>query len=339
MTTLYVSDIKTSISLSSQHLNLYRDGDDGETKLQSRLPLHCLQRVAVVGRSRVSMRAVHSFMRLEIPVHVLEANGRHAGSFLPHRDGDALLRIRQYQLHESPWAIDCARAIISEKLLTSRRVIQKLSARDTIHGSDKELAVITAQLQTLNRRIPLVESTAALRGIEGAGSAAYFKALGFLFPETLCFRGRNRRPPRDPVNALLSWIYTLITIEFRGAITAAGLDPCIGFYHTIGYGRPSLALDLMETFRAPLCDLLAVRLLNLGILKTADFSNDPEDGCRLEQDGRRKFFEQFEKRMTAEFHLYGESKPTCYRDLIRRSVSAYVDALRSQTSYKPFSIR
>jgi CRISPR/Cas system-associated endonuclease Cas1 len=85
--------------------------------------------------------------------------------------------------------------------------------------------------------------------------------------------------------------------------------------------------------------MLVVRLFNLGIIKDDDFSNDPENGCRLEQEGRRKFFEQFEKRMTAEFKLSGETRGTCYRDLIRRSASAFSEALRTGKPYKPFEVR
>jgi CRISP-associated protein Cas1 len=339
MTTLYVSDVKTSIKLASRHLDVFRDNEKRSPVLQRRFPLHCIDRVTVVGRTRVSMRAVHEFMHRDIPVYVLDYNGHHAGSFLPHRDGDALLRIRQYQQHESEWALDCARRIVQEKIQGARRVLQRVAARHPDDDMEERIKPALQRMKALAARTPHVSNAADLRGAEGAASAAYFDALGTLLPTELSFRGRNRRPPRDPVNALLSWSYSLVSLEMRGAIVANGLDPCIGIYHGLGYGRPALALDLMEPFRAPLCDLLVIRLFNLGIIKTVDFTLEEEQGCRLEPAGRAKFFEQYEKRMTTPFHVRGEEKPTTFRELIRRTAYAYRKALQSGQILEPFEVR
>ncbi len=138
------------------------------------------------------------------------------------------------------------------------------------------------------------ESIATLRGLEGASAAGYFEALAEIVPAGLNFHGRNRQPPRDPLNAVLSLTYTLLHAEAVLALYGAGLDPFIGFYHGLDFGRESLACDVMEALR-PQADRFALMLFREGTLASGDFTNT-ESGCLLGKAGRSRYYAAYETR-------------------------------------------
>lgn len=143
-------------------------------------------------------------------------------------------------------------------------------------------------------QVPQVETTERLRGIEGGAAAAYFAAFAVLFPESLGFAGRERRPPRDPVNALLSLTYTLVHFEWVRECELIGLDPLVGFYHELDYGRESLACDLLEPAR-PEIDRWVWGLFRARAFEARDFSTDQDrPGCALKKAARRRFYETYE---------------------------------------------
>ena len=143
------------------------------------------------------------------------------------------------------------------------------------------------------------ETLDSLNGVEGSAAHFYFQAFPLLLKaEGIDFPGRKRRPPPDPVNAILSFGYTLLTSRIQSILDASGFDPYLGFLHRVDYGRPSLALDLLEPFRAPLVDRFAVRLFNLKILKPDDFDTTETSGARLKHDAMKRFFLQWEKQLT-----------------------------------------
>jgi CRISPR-associated endonuclease Cas1 len=160
-------------------------------------------------------------------------------------------------------------------------------------------------LQTRLSRIDASANLDALRGLEGSAAAAYFDAFAAMVPEDLGFSGRQRRPPRDPVNSLLSFGYVLVGNELQSLLDGIGFDPFIGFFHALDYGRASLALDLLEEFRHALVDRLTISLLNRGIIKRTDFQTTPEGGLYLDQDGKRRYFTEYAKELTTPFTVDG----------------------------------
>jgi CRISPR-associated protein Cas1 len=181
--------------------------------------------------------------------------------------------------------------------------MEALAQRSRDESADPKHLDAGNSLQALAGQAQATDSFDSLRGYEGYGAALYFDRLRRYFPETAPFNGRNRRPPKDAANALLSWTYTIVLTEIDAAVRSAGLDPCLGFLHEISYGRPSLSLDLLEPLRAPLCDMLVLGLLNHRLVRAEEhFETSPEDGgVTLNDRGRRAFFPEYERTMQRRF--------------------------------------
>jgi CRISPR-associated protein Cas1 len=153
-------------------------------------------------------------------------------------------------------------------------------------------------------------------------------------PEELGFSGRERRPPPDPFNALLSFGYVLVGNEIQSLLDGMGFDPYLGFFHQLDYGRPSLAIDLLEEFRAPLVDRLSLKLVNLGVLHKEDFVTGPDGGCFLNQDGKKRYFQAYEEELNRPIAL-GEEHLS-YRRLFRRQAERLARSLAGEEPYRSF---
>ena len=338
MPALYITDQDLNIRLTSRHLEMFREDETKAQKLVRRIPLFEVNRVSLVGRPRVSMRVVTQLMEADIPVHVVGRNGRLVGCFTPAREGDASIRVAQYRASDSAWALAAARRLAEAKIVNSRRVLQKLASSYTpVVQTEEDLGEAITELERLSRAVLSAENLDSVRGQEGAAAALYFRKMAMFFPRDMPFLSRNRRPPRDPANALLSWTYTLVLGEVKAAVTANGLDPCIGVLHSIEYNRPALALDLFETLRAPLCDLFCLRLMKLRIFKPEDFEPDSETcGVRMKRHMMKTYFIEYEKRLERSFKPAGSDRDTSFRQVIREQVTDYLKALREQRDLKPF---
>lgn len=203
-------------------------------------------------------------------------------------------RLRQLQLHQQPaWRLDWARGLVAAKLTRQRRVLQTLlSARPAQRRPlTRAIAALTSQLQAVHS----ATNSDRLRGLEGKAASSYFAAYSGLFAPALGFNGRQRRPPPDPVNACLSLAYTLLHGDAVQACHAAGLDACIGWFHSLCDGRESLASDLIEPLRASL-DLWVWSLFQQQLLRADHFNTQPHGqpaGCRLTATGRRIFYREY----------------------------------------------
>src|SRR4051794_2333844 len=155
-----------------------------------------------------------------------------------------------------------------------------------------------------------------------------------MVPKELGFPGRQRRPPRDPVNALLSFGYVLVGNELQSLLDGIGFDPYIGFYHRLDYGRPSLALDLLEEFRPSLVDRLTANLLNLGVIQAKDFQRTPEGGLYLNREGKKRYFAEYEKLLNEPFVL--DDGSATFRELFRRQAERLAAALTRGEPYESF---
>jgi CRISPR-associated protein Cas1 len=194
-----------------------------------------------------------------------------------------------------------------------------------------------ATVEDLEARLNHIDSTPSLdtlRGVEGSAAAAYFEAFATMVPRELGFPGRQRRPPKDPVNALLSFGYVLVGNELQSLLDGIGFDPYIGFFHRLDYGRPSLALDLVEEFRPALVDRLTLSLLNRKILDRHHFEPTPEGGLYLDREGKRRYFAEHEKEMNAPFTLGAET--VTFRGLFRRQADRLAAALTRDEPYESF---
>ena len=176
-------------------------------------------------------------------------------------------------------------------------------------------------------------------GIEGASAEAYYRCYAKIISQNLSFKRRTKHPPLDPVNALLSLGYVLITNEIAALAESNGLDPFIGFLHSLRYGRQSLPLDLMEEFRHPVIDGLVQTMVNKGVIKEEDFHRKSNGAYLLNEGALKIFFGLYEERMEKQFLDRKKDTYTSYRKLFRRQVDNIKRTLLDMEKYQPFLVR
>ncbi|HIQ02788.1 MAG TPA: CRISPR-associated endonuclease Cas1, partial [Anaerolineales bacterium] len=265
------------------------------------VPLGRVSEVVLVGRVGATTPALLMLLDAGIPLSFVSRTGRLRGRLTPPSPKNLSLRHAQYDRARNPaFCLEVSRAIVDGKLRNSRALVYR------IRRSRPEIA--THLLERIEQAVAAVaqaDDLDTLRGIEGSAAKAYFAVLrGALRPE-MTFEKRTRRPPRDPANALLSLGYTLLTQNLMTACEVVGLDPYDGFFHADKYGRPALALDLVEEFRGPVVDSVVRLVVNKRMLGPEDFVGGRDGGIRLSRRGLRKFLEQYTHRLNTEIiHPY-----------------------------------
>jgi CRISPR-associated protein Cas1 len=331
MAVLYLNDYNTEARIDNRGLEVIKKSVTENKKWTMRVPLWDLDHVVVVGRPYVTTNVFTKLAWEGIPVMFVTTSGRWLGGLYPNKNGHALRRIRQYQLHNnSSFSLTIAKRLVGTKIRNSRRVLQRLSSNRS-ESHLQEQMVISNRLNHLVDQCQQSENLDQLRGYEGVATAVYFKRLGDFFPEDIPFISRSRRPPKDEANAILSFSYTVLLGEIDAAVRCSGLDPCIGYLHEISYGRPSLSLDLLEPFRAPVCDLLVLQILNHRILKKEDFEiNKSDGGTYMRKEARKEFFIEYERAMNRYFTAIKGGAHTNFRQLIQEAVRAVLAAQESR---------
>lgn len=278
-----------TLFITTQESYLAKDGEcvavnhGGQTK--ARLPIHTLSGLVLFGQVSMSPFLLGHCGKNGVSVSWLTEYGRYLGSFHGPTSGNVLLRRAQYRLSDDQVkARDLARAFCAGKIYNCRTVLRRAARERADADLDRACERLGNCLTRLEQNIPLDE----LRGIEGEAAKVYFSVFGkMILSAGFTFNGRNRRPPLDEVNCLLSFLYTLLTHDLKSAIESVGLDPQVGFLHRDRPGRPSLALDMMEEFRPWQVDRLALTLINKKQLTTKDFQRT-ESGAVLLCDEARK---------------------------------------------------
>jgi CRISPR-associated protein Cas1 len=275
-----------------------------EDEIRMRLPVLTLQGIVCFGRVSVSPSALGLCAERGVVVTFLSEHGRFLARVEGPTTGNVLLRREQYRrADDEAGAARITRAIVAAKIGSARGVLQR-GIRDHGEGAGRgalEAAVI--HLAQLLRDLERAETRERCRGIEGAAARAYFGAFDHLITQqkdAFAFAGRSRRPPLDRVNALLSFVYTLLVHDVRGAAEAVGLDPAVGFLHVDRPGRPSLALDIMEEFRPWFADRLVLSLVNLRQVAAEDFTSTESGAVQMTPDARKRVLGAYQKRKQEE---------------------------------------
>jgi CRISPR-associated protein Cas1 len=333
MASLILNGDTLRVTLQSRRIEvLYRICDErGERQETSQVPLFDVERVLIVGRPSVSLPVLTRLMDEGIPCFFVTRYGRWRGSLLPDNNLNAGRRIRQYESGTDPtFTLGVSRRLIHAKIRNCRRVLQRLAANRGVSDAPEQVGACD-ELHGLANQVLTAETPDLVRGLEGMAAAHYFRRLSVFFPATIPFANRNRRPPRDPANALLSFAYTVLLGEMEGAIRAHGLDAGIGCLHCDKVNTPSLALDLMEPLRPVVADLLVLNLVNHGMVKSdADFETGAEDGgVYLSETGRKVFLLMYEQAMTRRFAPVKGETHTDLRKVIDDQVCAYIRMLES----------
>jgi len=287
---------------------------EGETKL--RVPLHNLDGIACFGWDiSASAQLMHACAEADVSLSFHNPYGKFLVSSHGPQSGNILLRREQYRRAENePAALAIAANCISAKLANTRTVLLRASRDHGVNDSARADSLLQCS-DTIAQRltmIPRCTSLDSLRGIEGDCAATYFANFNHLITKPdLKFNGRSKRPPLDPVNALLSFLYVLLAHDYRSANESVGLDPQCGFLHRDRPGRASLALDLMEELRPVFADRLALSLINRQQITVADFDQKENGATLLKNDSRKIVLTAWQERKKDEIlHPFLQEKMT-----------------------------
>ncbi|WP_457637567.1 type I-C CRISPR-associated endonuclease Cas1c [Oceanithermus sp.] len=306
LNTLYVQTQGAYLRLDHETL---RVEIEKETRLQ--VPLHHLGGVAVFGQVTLSPFLIHKLAEEGKDLVYFTENGRFRARMIAATSGNVLLRRAQHHALDNPTSqLELARGFVLGKIKNARYVLQR--ARRDEAGQKLGLDAAIDELARLNKEVLHAIDIDALRGVEGMAATTYFQSLGQLInTDEFAFSGRNRRPPRDPFNALLSFIYALLTNDVASALEGTGLDPQVGYLHALRPGRLSLALDLMEEFRPWFADRLALTLVNRKQIDRRDFDFKPGGSVFLSESGRKKVLVAYQQRKQEELAhpLYKKKVP------------------------------
>ena len=322
-----------TLYLTEEHALVRRDSEDcllvqipekkgaGGTVIseayKKRIPLHKVDYVVVMGEITMTASAIYLLMEKNIEIHYLNYYGQFKGCLSPPLGKNSLLRMAQHRTHNDlARRCELARRFVIGKLSNQRTMLQRYNRKqsDAVMAQEvDQIGKLMRMLTSLDIEVETVQQLTTgdvgisgtpletILGLEGAGSAAYFRCFGKLLAdqEKWIFEGRVKRPPTDAVNALLSYGYSLLTSQVGSALQIVGFDQYIGFLHSSTYGRPALALDLMEEFRPLIVDSVVLTLLNNRMLTPDDFIVEL-GAYRLKKEPRKVFLTRFEERLNEE---------------------------------------
>ncbi|MBE6339452.1 MAG: type I-C CRISPR-associated endonuclease Cas1 [Bacteroidales bacterium] len=292
LNTLYVTTPEAY--LTKDGLNVVVSVDKEE---RFRIPILNVESIVTFGYMGASPGLMKLCMDNNVSLSFMTPQGRFIGRVQGATRGNVLLRKKQYTLSEDEnVALHLAKLFITGKVFNTRSILQRY-IRD--NGADEEVESVIKQLDWRKKRIMLAENMEILRGEEGNAANTYFDVFSHLIlnqKDDFQFNGRSRRPPKDEVNAMLSFVYTLIANDVAAALETVGLDPYVGFMHTLRPGRTSLALDMMEELRAYLGDRLVLSMINRKQVTKKDFIRQNDESFVMTDECRKTLLTTWQQR-------------------------------------------
>lgn len=298
--------------------------DKQGNKSKEQLPIHGIAHLHLFGHCTVSPYFMQMCAENNTTISYYNPQGKFLARCVGKTSGNVLLRQAQYKAaEENPLAI--AQHLITAKVRSSRAMLQRHQRN---HGKHSDLTDVIDRMAQIVEAIPAQNDLEKLRGLEGEAASHYFRVFNHLLTRKtseLQLNGRTRRPPKDPINAMLSFLYSVLGNEIAGALEGVGLDPQVGFLHRPRPGRNSLALDLLEEFRSYIVDRVVINLVNLQQVKANDFEIDTMGGVLLKDDTRKVLLKAYKSRKMEEItHPVLEEKvqigllPHCQAMLLAR---------------------
>ncbi|ABR74652.1 subtype I-C CRISPR-associated endonuclease Cas1 [Actinobacillus succinogenes] len=285
--------LQNTLYITTQGSYLHKEREtlvvEQDRKKVAQLPVHSIGHIFCFGNVLVSPFLMGFCGENNVNLAFFTENGRFLGRLQGRQSGNVLLRRAQYQRSESN-PVSIARNIIAAKIQASKRVLQRQIRN---HGDNAEIQTAVSALNSSLMQLKKAENLELIRGIEGDAASRYFGVFGQLLKAEsgFVFDGRNRRPPRDGVNALLSFLYSILGKDISGALQGVGLDPQVGFLHADRPGRDSLAQDILEEFRAWWVDRMVLSLINRGQIKPDDFTQEAGGAVNIKPDVRKLIFQ------------------------------------------------
>jgi CRISPR-associated protein Cas1 len=299
------------------------------------VPIREVERILVFGNIQVTTTVISSCLEAQIPIVFLTQLGEYKGHLWSAEFSDLDGQLAQFNCWQNPdFQLEVSQAIVWGKLMNSKQLLLRLNRKRRLPDVAAAIAGITTDITALET----ADNLDSLRGYEGVSAARYFPALGQLITNSgFCFTERNRRPPKDPVNSLLSFGYTLLFNNVLSLILAEGLSPYLGNFHYSDRKEPHLAFDLMEEFRSVIVDSLVLNLINKQMLKPTDFTwPNEESGIYLADGARRVFLKSFEERISDLVAHPDLQTKVSYRRAIQLQVQRYKRSLLESVPYEAF---
>lgn len=305
LNTLYITQENSYLSLDGE--NFLCNYEDGSV---FRIPFDNIENVVCIGYKGCSPALMGKCVKEQIPINFVSPSGRFLAKVCGETKGNVFLRVQQIdKFRES--ALDLAKNTMAAKFCNSSRVIKRTLHDNPSLRNDSEIKNALDTLANGAEKVYAAESADEILGIEGSCAKSYFSVFNKLITNKnvpFTFELRTKRPPLDPINALLSFVYTLYTSEFASALETVGLDSYIGYCHTLRSGRSSLACDLVEEARC-IVERFVLTLLNLQIIKEEHFEKQLSGAVLLNEDGRKIVLSRWqEKKRTAFQHPYLKQK-------------------------------
>jgi len=357
MSVLYVTEQGASLHRARQRLSIKKGGHVLKT-----MRFDDLEQVVICGNVQVSAHALRSFLQRSLDVSFMTLGGRYLGKLTAPGSGNIELRRQQYRKidNEQGFRLDIASTIVAGKLKNQRALLLRNSKK-----APKEVTRAVLRLRRLRERAIEARNLETLRGFEGSGASAYFSVFSKLLKVPgMEFQARLKRPPPDPVNILLSFGYTLLTHLVHGYIELAGMDPYLGCLHDTAYGRPSLALDLIEEFRPVIVDAAVLRVVNTRAIGPSDFIRATDEDPVVEEEwereelesstdpgkkpsrrilltplGTKKWFAMFERRLSEKTFYPRLGVRLAYRQVLREQVYRFARRLKQEDDYLPYEFK
>lgn len=323
MSVIYIKEQGSYLRLKGEQVAVTKGN---KTLLE--FPIYNIENIAVFGNVQVTAQVLSKLMNQGIDIMYFTYAGKYIGNTVAEKSKNIFLRFAQYEAYmDEKKRLGMARAIVENKIHNQINVIK------SFHWEREEYEYLRdiQQMKQLLSSLQDKKSNNEVMGIEGLCSNIYFHCFRHMLKNGMSFEKRVRRPPRDPVNALLSLTYTFLVKDMSAVLEGYSFEMYLGFLHGIRYGRKSLALDMIEEWRQPVADRLVLRLFNKGMMTEGDFQENTGDGVFLYEDGFRKFCNEYERWMR-EPKNNGKS----YRLLMKNQAGMLKKSLEEGGMYSPF---
>src|SRR5262245_22688272 len=351
MATLYLTEQYSVVKIEGEALRVQLPAERASKQAGKvvRVPLAKVEQVMVLGDITLTTPALHALLERRIAVHYLSARGRSYGALTADWGKNSGVRLAQYALFgDTTRRFVVARQCVAGKLMNMRTTLLRYArSRAESAGLQEAAQQIRACLRAL-ARLPApseaepgdrMHGFGPLLGLEGSASAAYYGVFGSLLKGEWGFAGRVKRPPTDPINALLSFGYTVLTNQIVSLVHAVGLDPGLGVLHQPGFGKPALALDLVEAFRPIIVDSVAITMINIGQIAPDDFTEEV-GAYRLQDKARNLFLEKLEARLNERVRHPVFGYQASYRRCIELQARLFAKYAQGEIPrFTPFTVR
>lgn len=332
MSYLYLTDSSAKLGMRDNYIEVKCGSDTIE-----KVPIETLEAISVYGKSQITTQCIQECLKRNIPIIYYSRSGKYYGRIQSAGNTGVQRQRKQAVFHKTSVALELAKKIIGAKIHNQTVVLRRYAAERKTDFSEQY-----SHMKILEKKIQTTHTMEEIMGYEGNAARIYFSALNELIEPDFRFNGRNRRPPKDPFNAMLSFGYSILKNEIYGKLEAKGLNPYFGFIHQDRENHPTLASDLMEEWRMVIVDTTVLSLINGHEILMDNFQADSDNGIYLTSDGIKIFLRKLESKFRQETkYLNYIDYSVSFRRAIELQINCFAHVLDEDDSglYEPIVIR